>query len=313
MALAIGNACLAAAHDPSKAYGQVMMLLATVTAGIIVGMGYATEAWSYYGVFGTQAIVVTLMLIPMSFLPEGDETLPEDDVNRGKVPLRPAAVIVVGIVLWHFCDNSIWGFSERIANKIGMAADMVGWLLGGGLLYGVGPAAPYLTAFVLFAAASWLIFSIPRPPQTRSILKQDWETLSAGFRYIWRERIVFGAISLDMFAVLLGGAVALMPVFARDVLELGPIGLGLLRSAPGIGAIGMAMYLTSHPINRHAGVAMFVAVGLFVSIASVIVWYALKLTIGIRVSEEEEDIGLDRAELGLEAYPEFGRGSQTFG
>jgi sugar phosphate permease len=66
-----------------------------------------------------------------------------------------------------------------------------------------------------------------------------------------------------MFAVLLGGAVALMPVFARDVLELGPIGLGLLRSAPGIGAIGMAMYLTSHPINRHAGVAMFVAVGLF--------------------------------------------------
>ncbi len=136
MALAIGNACLAAAHDPSKAYGQVMMLLATVTAGIIVGMGYATEIWSYYGVYGAQAIVVALMLIPMSFLPEGDETLPEDDVNRGKVPLRPAVVIVIGIVLWHFCDNSIWGFSERIANKIGMAPDTVGWLLGSGLLVG---------------------------------------------------------------------------------------------------------------------------------------------------------------------------------
>jgi MFS family permease len=158
--------------------------------------------------------------------------------------------------------------AEDLANAIAwnstswQTATIVG-PVAGGLLYGVGPAAPYLTAFVLFAVASWLIFSIPKPPQTRSILKQDWETLSAGFRYIWRERIVFGAISLDMFAVLLGGAVALMPVFARDVLELGPIGLGLLRSAPGIGAIGMAMYLTSHPINRHAGVAMFVAVGLF--------------------------------------------------
>ena len=136
MALAIGNACLAAAHDPSKAYGQVMMLLATVSATIIVAMGYATEIWSYYGVYGAQAMVVALMLIPMSFLPEGDETLPEDDVNRGKVPLSPAIVIVVGIVLWHFCDNSIWGFSERIANKIGMAPDAVGWLLGSGLLAG---------------------------------------------------------------------------------------------------------------------------------------------------------------------------------
>jgi len=137
MALAIGNACLAASHDPSKAYGQVMMLLATVTAGVIVSLGYITEVWSYYGVFGTQAIVVALMLIPMSFLPEGDETRPEDDVSRGEVPMLPAVLIVVGILLWHFCDNSIWGFSERIGNKIGMEPDVIGWLLGGGLFAGV--------------------------------------------------------------------------------------------------------------------------------------------------------------------------------
>ncbi len=136
MALAIGNACLAATHDPSKAYGQVMMLLASVTAGIIVSMGYLTEIWSYYGVFGAQAIIVALMLIPMSCLPERDETRPGDDVSRGRVPLPPAALIVVGILLWHFCDNSIWGFSERIATQIGMAPDAIGWLLGGGLLVG---------------------------------------------------------------------------------------------------------------------------------------------------------------------------------
>lgn len=137
MALAIGNACLAASHDPSKAYGQVMMLLATVTAGVIVSLGYITEIWSYYGLFGTQAIVVALMLIPMSFLPERDETQPEDDVNQGKIPTLPAVLIVVGILMWHFCDNSIWGFSERIASKIGMQPDVIGWLLGGGLFVGV--------------------------------------------------------------------------------------------------------------------------------------------------------------------------------
>jgi predicted MFS family arabinose efflux permease len=137
MALAIGNACLAASHDPSKAYGQVMMLLATVGAGVIVALGYITEIWSYFGVFGTQAVVVALMLIPMSFLPEGDETQPEDDVNQGKVPMLPSVLIVIGILMWHFCDNSIWGFSERIANKIGMQPDVIGWLLGGGLFVGV--------------------------------------------------------------------------------------------------------------------------------------------------------------------------------
>jgi len=137
MALAIGNACLAASHDPSKAYGQVMMLLATVTAGVIVALGYITETWSYYGVFGTQAIVVALMLIPISFLPERDETRPEDDVTHGKIPMLPAAMIVIGIVMWHFCDNSIWGFSERIATKVGMKPDVIGWLLGAGLFVGV--------------------------------------------------------------------------------------------------------------------------------------------------------------------------------
>ncbi|MBW8638506.1 MFS transporter [Hoeflea sp. WL0058] len=133
----------------------------------------------------------------------------------------------------------------------------------GGLLYGLGATVPYLVATILFALATAFIFFIPKPPQARATQMQDWETLSAGFRYIWRERVVLGAISLDMFAVLLGGAVALMPVFARDILELGPWGLGLLRSAPGVGAIAMAVFLATYPINRHAGLAMFVAVALF--------------------------------------------------
>jgi hypothetical protein len=74
---------------------------------------------------------------------------------------------------------------------------------------------------------------------------------------------VLGAISLDLFAVLLSGAVALLPVYARDILELGPWGLGLLRAAPGIGALGVAVWLTGHPIRDHAGIMMFAFVALF--------------------------------------------------
>jgi predicted MFS family arabinose efflux permease len=184
MALAIGNACLAASHDPAKVYGQVLMIGATVTAGIIVALGYITEIWSYYGVFGTQAIVVTLMLIPMSFLPEADETQPEDDVSRGEVPMLPAVLIVVGILLWHFCDNSIWGFSERIANNIGMESDVIGWLLGGGLIVGViggfiassigtryGRIWPICTGVAAVMTCIWVITSTGTAPiYTASIL-----------------------------------------------------------------------------------------------------------------------------------------------
>ncbi len=133
----------------------------------------------------------------------------------------------------------------------------------GGLLYGLGDTVPYWCSLAFFTVATLLVFAIPKPPQERGVHNQSWETLSAGFRYIWREKIVLGAISLDMFAVLLGGAIALMPVFARDILELGPWGLGILRAAPGIGAIGMAIYLTANPISKNAGSAMFVAVALF--------------------------------------------------
>jgi hypothetical protein len=74
---------------------------------------------------------------------------------------------------------------------------------------------------------------------------------------------VLGAISLDLFAVLLGGATALLPVYARDILDVGPWGLGLLRSGPAIGAIAVAIYLTTHPLRDHAGMLMFLCVGIF--------------------------------------------------
>ena len=133
----------------------------------------------------------------------------------------------------------------------------------GGLLYGFSPEAAYSSAVVLMIAASVLIFSIPKPEQRSETDKPSMETLFAGFRYIWGEKIVLGAISLDLFAVLLSGAVAMLPVYARDILELGPWGLGLLRAAPGIGAITVAIWLTGHPIRDHAGIIMLFFVAVF--------------------------------------------------
>ncbi len=133
----------------------------------------------------------------------------------------------------------------------------------GGLLYGLSSMAAYGSAAMLMAAAALLVLRIPRPAQQSRTDKPTLETLFAGIRYIMGEKVVLGAISLDLFAVLLSGAVALLPVYARDILELGPWGLGLLRSAPGVGAILVAVWLTGHPLRDHAGGVMFGCVALF--------------------------------------------------
>ncbi len=133
----------------------------------------------------------------------------------------------------------------------------------GGLLYGLSAEAAYGTAVVLMLAAGLLVLSIPKPAQTSAAQKATLETLFAGFRYIWGEKVVLGAISLDLFAVLLSGASALLPVYARDILDLGPWGLGLLRSAPGVGALSVAVWLAGHPIRDHAGAIMLFFVGVF--------------------------------------------------
>jgi len=150
----------------------------------------------------------------------------------------------------------------------------------GGLLYGLSAEAAYITAAVLMLVAAVLVFTIPKPAQQTATDKPTMETLFAGFRYIWSEKIVLGAISLDLFAVLLSGASALLPVYARDILELGPWGLGLLRSAPGIGAICVAVWLAGHPIRDHAGKIMLGFVGLFGAVTvlfgvSTITWLSI--------------------------------------
>jgi MFS family permease len=151
----------------------------------------------------------------------------------------------------------------------------------GGLLYGFGPATVYGICTAIFVAASFLIarVHVARRPEVRKPL--SIETLFAGFAYIYSRPVLLGAISLDLFAVLLGGVTALLPIYARDILHAGPWALGLLRSAPAFGALGASLVLARHGLSGRAGPIMFAAVGTF-GVASVL--FALSTSIGLSLA-----------------------------
>ncbi|HYD82049.1 MAG TPA: MFS transporter [Paucimonas sp.] len=133
----------------------------------------------------------------------------------------------------------------------------------GGFIYVAGADAVYIASAVLFLAA--IVFAsvirIEHAPLAREPVSM--QSLFAGITFIWRRKEVLGAISLDLFAVLLGGAVALLPIFAKDILHVGPWGLGLLRAAPAVGAFAMSVYLAQFPIERRAGTMMFASVAMY--------------------------------------------------
>ncbi len=141
-------------------------------------------------------------------------------------------------------------------------ATIVGPALGG-LLYGLGPAAAYATAAAFWLAASLLVGSLRVTRPTAKREPAGLTTLLSGFTYIRDHPAILGAVSLDLFAVLLGGATALLPVYARDILHTGPVGLGALRAAPAAGALLTSVVLARRPLGGHVGVTMLAAVGVF--------------------------------------------------
>jgi len=135
----------------------------------------------------------------------------------------------------------------------------------GGLLYALlgGPAGVYAISVVGCVLATIALLRIhlkPTPPRNQEL---STKTVLAGLHYIWTNKVILGTISLDLFAVLLGGAVALLPVVAREVLRTGPWGLGLLRASPGVGAAVMAVLLAYRPLRRKVGKVMLLCVGGF--------------------------------------------------
>ncbi len=202
----------------------------TLTPGVVAG----GRVWPIYG-------VVFVSGVARSFLQPARQALGAELVPRELYP---------NAVAWR---SSIWQFAAVVGPALG------------GLLYGfAGPAAAYgvdlaLTAVALGAITRLRHLGAARPPDDTSVA----ESLGAGIRFLRSEPVLLGAITLDLFSVFFGGATALLPIFAADILQAGPEGLGLLRAAPSVGAVLTSVLLAHRPPLRRAGAALLTFVALF--------------------------------------------------
>ena len=148
----------------------------------------------------------------------------------------------------------------QFATAWSTSANQTAQILGpatGGLLYGLGALVVYGAVSVAFVGAALLLSCIKIEKAVRARTPISFESLFSGIAFIRRKPVILGALSLDLFAVLLGGATALLPVFARDILHAGPWALGVLRAAPAVGALAGSIYLAHFPLRQRAGTAMF--------------------------------------------------------
>jgi len=163
----------------------------------------------------------------------------------------------------HFVNAVTWGAAIfQLANIAGPALGgllftlpLKGVLEGAGIVY----VFTLCTLVTFLALVSSLSVRLGRMEHRAASLR----VVLAGFRYVWRSQILLGAFSLDLFVVLLGGATALMPIFAQEILHTGPKGLGMLRAAPAVGALTVSLFLVRFPMRNRAGVRLFVCVGIF--------------------------------------------------
>jgi MFS family permease len=161
-----------------------------------------------------------------------------------------------------------------------MQAAILGGPALGGFLFALGADVVYALSVLLLGVASGVLLRLSLPHRQAAPEPVTMVSVLAGVRFVWRHKLLLGGFSLDLFAVLLGGATALLPIYAKDILHVGPWGLGLLRAAPAAGALMMSLVLTRWPLQRHVGRWLMVSVGLFgVSIAvfalSTIMWLSL--------------------------------------
>ncbi len=155
-------------------------------------------------------------------------------------------------------------------NSIAWQLASVGGPVIGGFAYAIAPALPYGAAVAMLVAALIALHIMAPVPQERGTsTASPFRQIAEGFEYVWHHKMLLGCISLDLFAVLLGGATAMLPAYARDILHLGPSGLGLLRAAPGLGAAVTSVVLAQWPIKYGVGNKMLAAVGVFGAVTAI--------------------------------------------
>jgi MFS family permease len=216
---------------------RILVLCRAIEALVVAGLAIATFTHHIHaaGIFCAVAII-------------GAARAFENPSTQAMVPNLVPENMVQQAIVWSSSAN-------QTASIIGPAL--------GGFLYVAGPQVPYTVAAVLFMAASLLCIGVQL--WERGAVKNiaSASSIFSGIHYIRDHKNILGAISLDLFAVLLGGATALLPAYAHDILHAGPWALGLLRLSPAIGALSMSVILAHYPIKKHAGLRMFTAVIIF--------------------------------------------------
>ena len=179
-------------------------------------------------------------------------------IGTGRCFAQPASHAIVPNIVpkEHFTNAVAWGSSgQQIAVIAGPAI--------GGVLLVAGAPVVFAVVTGLFAANLVLMLMITSRQQTFAREPMSVSSMFAGLKFIFNRQIILGAISLDLFAVLFGGAIAMMPIYAADILNVGEVGLGFLRSAIAVGGAACAIGLTQYPIRRHAGRALLISVAVF--------------------------------------------------
>jgi MFS family permease len=166
-----------------------------------------------------------------------------------------------------------------VATSIMQTALVIGPALGG-LLYGFGGIVPFAVSAGCFLLASVAVTLIQHPHKTPPKAPVTWSSIFAGITFIASRKVMLGSISLDLFAVLLGGAVAMLPVYARDILDAGPWALGVLRTSPAVGAVVMSLYLARFPLQHSVGRIMLIAVAVF-GLATIVFAFSTNIALSV--------------------------------
>lgn len=232
VALTLWAGAIADRHDRRRI--AFLCTLVQMIACAMLALGSWTEVLSREGIFGLIAVIGAARAFEMptmqSMLPN---VVPASDFPRGLAMSTAAMQIAI-----------------------------IGGPALAGLIFLAGVTSVYAVATLFFIVASVAMVTMPaiRVPKQHA---RSSESLLAGIHYIAANPVVLGAISLDLFAVLLGGATALLPIFAKDILKVGPTGLGLLQSAPAVGALAMTYFLSRYPLQSRVGRHLFISVAIF--------------------------------------------------
>jgi len=168
---------------------------------------------------------------------------------------------IFGVVLASIVPRNLLQNATTWNQGTWLSASVTGHAMGGLMIATLGNAGSFAVVSALIAAAFFMILKLkPKPAHAGIKEKATWESVKEGLRYVFKTKEILGALSLDMFAVLFGGAVAMIPVYARDILKVGPVGFGWLNGAGDIGDIIMVMFLTLFPLRRKQGLRLLYAV-----------------------------------------------------